>query len=339
MTVEGMTFNAVYGLFSWNADDTNNEGKAKKANNPNEYKNMNSAVAEGKYDHTDATVIRNVEVRNLTFENEGGIGRDGTLQGRSDVGITRSCDVEGLDKGEKDSSLSLEQLRIEENLRYEEKSKLLEQIRKYQEHFVTRPGRCNTFEYQFQMQGGLPKSCNSPIPFSLRREVREQIEEMVKNGILEISHSSYVNALTIIQRKHKPVCICIHARQVNKQMVPDRAKTPPAHELLQRFHGAKYISSIDLNSSFLQVPLEESSRIWTTLHFEGQTYQFTRVPFDFRNSLASFVRALQLVLGSDYTRYVLNHVDDIIVYSNTYEEHIKHLDAVIWETDDGRFHH
>jgi hypothetical protein len=59
------------------------------------------------------------------------------------------------------------------------------------------------------MQGGLPKSCNSrPIPFSLRREVREQVEEMFKNDILEISHSPYVNPLTIIQRKDKPVRIC-----------------------------------------------------------------------------------------------------------------------------------
>ena len=128
------------------------------------------------------------------------------------------------------------------------------------------------FEYRFQMQGELPKSCNSrPIPFSLRREVREQIEEMVKNGILEISHSPYVNPLTTIQRKNKPVRICVDARQVNKQMIPDRAKTPPAHELLQRFHGAKYISSIDLNSAFLQIPLEESSRLWTAFQFEGQT--------------------------------------------------------------------
>jgi hypothetical protein len=43
------------------------------------------------------------------------------------------------------------------------------------------------FEYRFQMQGGLPKSCNSrPIPFSLQREVREQIEELIKDDILEI---------------------------------------------------------------------------------------------------------------------------------------------------------
>ena len=101
MTVEETTFcNEVYGLFSWNAEDTNNEGKAKRLNNPNEYKNMNSAFGEGKYEHANANVIRNVEVRGLILENEGGIGRDGTLQGRSDVGITRSYDVEGLDKGE-----------------------------------------------------------------------------------------------------------------------------------------------------------------------------------------------------------------------------------------------
>jgi len=112
-------------------------------------------------------------------------------------------------------------------------------------------------------------------------------------------------------------------------MVPDRAKTPPAYELLQRFHGAKYISSIDLNSAFLQIPLEESSRIWAAFNFFGKIYQFTRVPFGFRNSLASFIRALQLVLGSDSTGYVLNYVDDTIVYSNTYSEHIKHLDAVL----------
>jgi hypothetical protein len=186
------------------------------------------------------------------------------------------------------------------------------------------------FEYRFQMQGGLPKSCNSrPIPFSSRREVREQIEEVIKNSILEISHSPYVNPLTIIQKKKKPVRICVDARQVNKQMVPDRTKTPPAHELLQRFHGAKYISSIDLNSAFLQIPLEESLRIWTAFHFEGQTYQFTRVRFGFRNSLTSFIRALQLVLGSDSTGYVLSYLDDIIVYSKTYQEHVKHLDAVL----------
>jgi hypothetical protein len=68
----------------------------------------------------------------LILENEEGIGRDGTLQGRSNVGITRNYDVEGLDKGGEDCSLSLQRLRIEENLSCEEKCKLLGLIHKYQ---------------------------------------------------------------------------------------------------------------------------------------------------------------------------------------------------------------
>jgi hypothetical protein len=118
--------------------------------------------------------------------------REVTLQGRSDI-VIRIYDVEGLDR-EDNHSLSLDRLRIDERLSYEEKFKLLEVIHKYQEHFVTRPGKCNMFEYRFQMQGGLPKSCHSrPIPFSLRREVREQIEVMIKNDIwkLLIHHISF----------------------------------------------------------------------------------------------------------------------------------------------------
>ena len=101
MTVEGTTVcNEVYGLFSGNAEDTSNEGEAQRINNPNEYRNMNSAITKGKYEQTDANIVRNAEVLSLTLGNEGGKIRDGTLQGRSNVGITRNYGAEDLDKRE-----------------------------------------------------------------------------------------------------------------------------------------------------------------------------------------------------------------------------------------------
>jgi hypothetical protein len=81
MIVEGTMFcNERYNLFSGNAEDTNNKGKASSANSPNEYKKMNSATAEGKNELTDANVIRNVEVQALTLKNERGTGREGALR-------------------------------------------------------------------------------------------------------------------------------------------------------------------------------------------------------------------------------------------------------------------
>jgi hypothetical protein len=86
LAVEGATLcNEVHSLFSGKAEDTYNEGEASSANKPNGCKEINCANAEGKYEHTDANVIQNVEVRSLTLENEGEIGRDGTLQGRYNV--------------------------------------------------------------------------------------------------------------------------------------------------------------------------------------------------------------------------------------------------------------
>jgi hypothetical protein len=70
MTVKGTTFcNEVYDLFGWNAEDNNNGGKASSTNNPNGCKNISSATAEGKYEHTDTNVIWNIEVQSLTLEN------------------------------------------------------------------------------------------------------------------------------------------------------------------------------------------------------------------------------------------------------------------------------
>jgi hypothetical protein len=52
--------------------------------------------------------------------------------------------------------------------------------------------------------------------------------------------------------------------QMVKDDIPDREITPPLHKLLQRFHGTKFMTSLDLSKAFLQLPLKKSSRTYTT---------------------------------------------------------------------------
>jgi transposase InsO family protein len=112
-------------------------------------------------------------------------------------------------------------------------------------------------------------------------------------------------------------------------MIPDHTRTAPIQELLQRFHGAKYISSIDLSSAFLQVQLHPECRKFTAFLFENQVYQYTRVPYGLRTSLPAFIRALNLALGSDTAYFALAYVDDITVFSPTFQQHLEHLTIVI----------
>jgi len=113
-------------------------------------------------------------------------------------------------------------------------------------------------------------------------------------------------------------------------MVADRTKVMPMCELLQKFYGAKYITSLDLNSAFLQIPLEQSSRQWTAFQFESNVYQFTTVAYGFENSLAAFIRALEKVLGDcGLNNNLVMYVDDILIHSSTFTEHLHHIDLVL----------
>jgi hypothetical protein len=96
----------------------------------------------------------------------------------------------------------------------------------------------------------------------------------------------------------------------------------------QQFHGVKYMTSLDLTSVFLQIPLEASSRKYYAFLFDTNVYQFQRVPFGTKNSLATFVRGLGKVLGSDVNSFCVCYVDDIVIFSKTCEEHLRHINLI-----------
>ena len=196
------------------------------------------------------------------------------------------------------SEVDLEKLIMSNNnLKKQQKEKLIEVLLRYTEFLITRPGKCKANEYKFNITDTTPIIGHSrPVPYSARAGVRKQIEQMMKDGILKLSDSSIINPLTILYRENKELCICIDARRVNNVMLPDWTRAPLIDEMPQQFHRVKYMMSLDLTSAFLQIPLEASSRKYTASLFDTNVYQFQRVPSGTKNSLAAFVRGLRKVL-------------------------------------------
>jgi transposase InsO family protein len=89
------------------------------------------------------------------------------------------------------------------------------------------------------------------------------------------------------------------------------------------------MTSLDLSSAYLQIPLHKDSRKYTAFLFDSTIYQFKRTPYGFKNSLSAFVRALKLALGGGTESFVVFYIDDILIHSRTFGEHLKHLDTVI----------
>ncbi|XP_033608779.1 nucleoporin nup211-like [Cryptotermes secundus] len=210
-----------------------------------------------------------------------------------------------------------------------ERSDLYQVLFRYREHMTTRPGKCKLFIYKFQVDTDRPIVGHSrPIPFALRPAVREQIRQMLVDDIIEYSNSPILNPLTVVSKEGGDIRICVDARRVNEVTIPDHERTPPMNELLQRFHGAKYFTSLDLSSTYSQVELHEDSRKYTAFTSESTVYQYKRVPYGFRNSLPAFVRAIKVTLGTDLEN-VVSYVEDILIHSPTIKDHLRHLDTVL----------
>jgi hypothetical protein len=121
----------------------------------------------------------------------------------------------------------------------EQQNQLCGVLIKYQQHLTKRPGRFNTFEYEFKVEGDMPPTVNfRPIPFALRAPVRDQIQAILWDGIFEESYSAYINTLTLLHREPKTIRICVDARRISKPLVANRVTAQPMRELLQRFHGS-----------------------------------------------------------------------------------------------------
>jgi len=120
-------------------------------------------------------------------------------------------------------------------------------------------------------------------------------------------------------------------------MAPDKVKVAPIAELLKRFHVSRYITTLDLSSGFLQVLLAKSSRKWTAFNFENQVYQFTGVPYGYKNSLSALIRDLQNVLEDD--KNVITYVEDMVLHSPEFDDHLATLDSVLQKTSFSRLYH
>jgi hypothetical protein len=208
---------------------------------------------------------------------------------------------------------------------------------KYRKHFTSRPGLYKGQPYEFELTDETPSVQHTrAIPYSLRPHAKEQIDQMMEDGILELSKSPFVNPLTIVCKPGK-IRICIDARKINSSTIGDAERAQPIQELIQRFHGVKFMTNLDLSSSFWQIPLKRECRKYTAFLFDSTLYQFKRVPFGFRNSQAALIRSLKQVLGPETSHFIVLYVDDIVIFSSSFDEHLQHIDRVLFKLTSAGF--
>ena len=156
--------------------------------------------------------------------------------------------------------------------------------------------------------------------------MQEEVNQMLKLGIIEESISPWNSPAIIIPKKDGSRRFVIDYRNVNTVIQDDRWPLPRIEDILDRLSGAKYFSVLDLTSGYWQIPLATESRPITAFSTDVSHYQFTRLPFGLKTAPAAFSRIMQQVLGN--RPYVEIYLDDITIYSKSFDEHIEHIKLV-----------
>lgn len=124
---------------------------------------------------------------------------------------------------------------------------------------------------------------------------------------------------------------CCDFRYLNSQSQDFRYNIPNLQELTESFseRTPNYISSIDLSSGFFQMGISSESTKYTAFNTCFGTYKFKRLPMGLKTSPNSFQMLMDKVFSGMTFRSVLCYIDDAIVASLTFEEHIKDLNEVL----------
>lgn len=105
----------------------------------------------------------------------------------------------------------------------------------------------------------------------------------------------------------------LDAREINKYMVPETEKPPMQIDVINAFHGAKFISIVDLNNAYFQIGISETSRKYTGFTFNGKSYVYNVLPQGLKTSVGSFSRAMDVILGQEVREFCVNYLDDLAI--------------------------
>lgn len=195
------------------------------------------------------------------------------------------------------------------------------------ELFQEKPGRTKLVEHDIILNEGAVPKRSYLIPERLLPALKKELDLMMTLGVSEPSKSEWCSPVVLVPKKDRTTQFCIDFSYLNSASKFDSYPMPRIEELIEYLGNAKYLSTVDLCKGYWQVPLSPKSKELTAFQTPWALYHFKTMPFGLHGAPPTFQRLIDQVLHglSGFTSAYLDDID----FSETWEEHLKHLQEVL----------
>ena len=166
------------------------------------------------------------------------------------------------------------------------------------------------------------------IPPSQYQEVKEHIQLVLDRNITQKSSSPYAAPVVVVRKKNNDVRLTIDYRKLNAKTIPDAFPLPRIDDSLDALGGARMFSTLDLASGYHQVAMSEQDRHKTAFITPFGLFEYLRMPMGLSTSPATFQRLIQTTMNDLAFQILLVYLDDLLIYSRDFDEHLKRLKIV-----------
>ena len=164
--------------------------------------------------------------------------------------------------------------------------------------------------------------------------MESEIQYMLENGIAEPSSSSWASPCLLVEKSDKSPRFCTDYRKVNAVSKPDAYPLPRMEDCIDQVGAARFVSKFDLLKGYWQIPLTDRAKEISAFITPSGLFSYTVMSFGLRNAPATFQRLMNRVVSGLEGCAV--YLDDVVVYSNTWEQHLDRISDLFVRLSDAR---